>query len=244
MNYLLLILTFIITLGARSQYSGLPITLSIPYDQDTIEETEPTFVWQANLEAIQSDPRLTQQIVVAEIAEDQTPSEAIALNVPVFIRQELQTNSIAYSSTDYEMLKNVWYAWQVSYVFNGTVVQQSEVWKFINAEEIPARPSYLTMRKQEDGSIFLFSGTVLNVCLSERPEVTYAVRLRMPDGSYEQPSFTELINDQPISEENPSAYSDTRFFSIDLTNITAEGAYTLELISSDNQSHVLTFQRN
>jgi len=239
MNYLLLILTFIITLGARSQYSGLPITLSIPYDQDTIEETEPTFVWQANLEAIQSDPRLTQQIVVAEIGEDQTPSEALSLNVPVFIRQELQTNSIAYSSTDYEMLKNVWYAWQVSYLFNGTVVQQSEVWKFINADPLKPVKQYIGLRRQPDAAVYTLTEPYLYLKISEQGTLDMKATVRTPSG--EKKTVTMLPEgsaSSPATVVSNGALNCT----VDLTPLHLEkGDYTFYWLTPEGRKCQLRF---
>jgi hypothetical protein len=72
-----LLVAFSISLffGCFSQNSSLPITLSSPFDKDTIEDKEPTFVWQTNLTSIQNDARLSQVIVVCKIESNQTPSE-------------------------------------------------------------------------------------------------------------------------------------------------------------------------
>jgi hypothetical protein len=182
MNYLFTFLLVLAGFSANAQYSGLPITLSLPNDQDTIEEKEPTFVWQCNTAALQTDPRLEQQIVVVELLEEQTATEAIAINTPVFIRGQLQTGSIAYSGTDHPLEEGKTYAWQVSYLFNSLLIQQSEVWVFTLAKPEPVQHQYLALRSQADGSVYRTSKPVLYLKISESGQLSLKGTIRSSDG--------------------------------------------------------------
>ena len=242
-NLLLLMLLAIGTVSG--QYSDLPITLSLPYDQDSIDEKEPVFVWQSNLAAVQTDPRLIQRITVAEITGDQTPSEAIGLNVPAFIRSELVTNSITYSNSDQELKKNVWYAWQISYLFNGVVIQQSEVWKFILADELPVKLAYVALRRQSDGSVYEMTGKTLNVCTTEKGPLNLKAAIRTPDGVRHEVALTEMINDEPQKTTVSESSTETRYFTVDLTDLNVrKGISTFEWNGSRKQAYTLNFHVN
>ncbi|MEY3198490.1 MAG: hypothetical protein RJA13_448, partial [Bacteroidota bacterium] len=102
-NVVLIALLIMCSFTIVAQFSSLPIGLSMPMDKDTIEEKEPNFVWQTNLTTVQNDSRISQQIVVVQVGSDQTSTEAILENRPIFIRQGLVSNSITYSSTEIKL---------------------------------------------------------------------------------------------------------------------------------------------
>jgi len=226
MNYCILLITLVVSLTTRAQYSNLPITLSIPFDQDTIEEPEPNFVWQSNLAAIQSDPRLSQQIIVAQITGDQTPSEALSLNFPVFIRQDLVANSITYSPTDHELQKNTWYAWQVNYLFNGIVVQQSDAWKFILADELPPVTYYQAIREKNDGTVYTVKDDHLNLSIVSNSVLQLSCSVTDQKGVKTTMQLQEFLNGELTDADQSKPGTKTRYFSLDLGKL-KKGMYTL-----------------
>lgn len=196
MNYFQLILFLFFGTTAFSQYSALPITLSLPNDRDTIEETEPTFVWQCNTVALQNDPRLEQQLVVVELPEDQTPAEAVQINPPLMIRQHLQSGTSVYSSAEHPLEEGKSYAWQVSYLFNSILIQQSEAWVFTLAKPKEPTHQYLALRRQADGSVYQASEPVLYIKIAESGKLSLNGFIGSSDGT------NQAIKLTPIDAEN------------------------------------------
>ena len=238
-----LICTFILV-SARlfAQSPGLPATLSLPNDRDSIEETEPTFVWQANTAAIVNDPRLDQQIVVVEMLEDQTPAEALVLNPPIFIRRNLKTGSIPYSANDHKLEKGKSYAWQVSYLFNDIAVQQSEAWMFTIADPVPPARHFVALRRQNDGSVYTIGSEELNVSSTEKGELQLNAIIRTPDGKRHKVQLVELIAGKPVEQKVSVSSTETRYFTVDLSDLDLKkGVSTFEW-NGGKQSYTVNFQ--
>ena len=113
-----------------SAQSAFPVTLSNPMDYDTIIETEPNFIWQTNITALQTDPRYSQRYVLCEIEENQLKGDAIAVNTPILVLEDYQNTMYSYSSTTAPLEEGHTYVWQVSVLFNELIVDQSEPYQF------------------------------------------------------------------------------------------------------------------
>ena len=238
-NYLLLPLFLLVTGPALSQ-SGLPVTLSLPYDLDTIEENEATFVWQSNGGAMQSNPRISQQLVVVQLQGDQTASEALAINQPVFIRQDLVNSSIPYSSTDHELEKGKWYAWQVSLLFNGVVIQQSEAWKFILADPVLPKKQYIALRRQADGTTYQLTEPRLHIKLMESGRLSMKGEIRSAEGnSYP----VDLLSEGSTEEAAVVSSAGELFCTADFSALNLpKGTYAFIWTSPDKRRHTLHFK--
>lgn len=225
------------------QYSGTPLMLSLPMNQDTIEEDEPVFVWQTTLSNLQSDPRLNVQLAVVEIEEDQTPAEAIVENTPVFIRQNLLSNTLNYSSIDHELEEGVWYAWQVVLFYNGVQVQQSEAWKFIKAEPVEPVSPFIVLRKKADNSMHKLSGEKVFVCTTERGDFDPHAVLTGKNANGLQIEFTEVdIHGEPLPSS--AARLETRYYVCDLSNLDlGHGTYRIEWKASKKVDFLLSVQK-
>jgi hypothetical protein len=113
MRSIIFLLSFFITSSLVAQYSSIPLILSLPMDGDTIQESEPLFVWQTTLTELGSDPRLNLMLTVVQMDNDQTATESILENSPVFVRQNLLSSSLNYSEIEHQLVEGKWYAWQV-----------------------------------------------------------------------------------------------------------------------------------
>ena len=226
------------------QYSGTPLMLSLPMNQDTIEEDEPVFVWQTTLSNVQNDPRLNVQLAVVKMEEDQTPSEAMVENTPVFIRQNLLSNTLNYSSIDHELEEGVWYAWQVVLFYNGVQVQQSEVWKFIKAESVPPIQGYYTLKSQMDNSFIESDGKVIYVTTREpgdfQMKATITGNRIAPKTIYFKE--TELTAEQ--QDEVSVQRIEGRYFSCDLSDLKLKkGNYRIQWDASSDKQFVLFIKK-
>lgn len=240
MKQLLSTLTVLTAFAVNAQLSGLGTTLSSPYEGDTVEQP-PTFVWQ-NASDI-SDQRLSQQLIVVEIQEGQSASEAVAVNVPVFMRQELQASTLPFSATDYELKKGVWYAWQVSTLFSGVVAQQSDVWTFILADPRPPTRTFVPLRRQSDGAFHHIKGRELNISTVEKGLLGLKATILTPDGRCIEVNLTELADGKPIDQTESKTSTEMRYFTLDLKNSKLKkGLYTFEWNPTGKQSYTLHFE--
>jgi hypothetical protein len=230
-----LIFSCVCALSIHAQYSSLPISLSLPMDHDTIEESEPNFVWQANLSSLQSDPRLSMQLVVVKVSEDQTATEAIVENAPIFIRQGLVSNSLTYSNPGYSLEKGSWYAWQLSYLFNGLPIQQSEVWRFILSDPVVNQPVCIALRRAIDNNIYELKEDAL--LLSTDETTIQNLTAQLYDDENNKISF-DLI---PVEESNPS---DMKKFKLDVDALDLKkGKYRFEWKANKQTYFTLYFKK-
>lgn len=236
-TFLLLLFAF----GAQGQYSNLPITLSLPGDQDTIEEQEPTFVWQCNTAALQSDPRLKMQLVVVELEEEQTAAEGLAINEPIFIRSNLTSGSVPYSSTDHELEKGKTYAWQVSYLYDDITIQQSEAWRFTLADPQPLRFQYLALRRENDGSIYHLGEPVLYMKIAESGKLSLSGTIRGSDGTSHAVKI--IPTDDPETQRTLFHSSGEMLCRVDFTELNLDqGHYTFTWKSPGGRTYKLQFE--
>ena len=220
-----------------SQYSTTPIMLSLPMDADTIEEDEPLLVWQTTLSNPENDPRLNLRLAVVQVGEDQTPSEAILENAPVFMRQNLLSNSINYSEIDHELAEGTWYAWQVVLLYNGVQVQQSEVFTFIKAGTF-ATENYYPLKCVEDGSMIPTEGKVLYFTTREHGQFSLTAQI---SGNGKKACTVQLEEVFPGNTDGTagSGGNENRYFKCDLSQLKLKkGVYKFLWNANENSTFI------
>ncbi len=245
MKKLTLILSWFLLCSTISfaQYSTTPIMLSMPLDTDTIEEDEPLFVWQTTLSNVANDPRLNVRLSVVQVNEDQTATEAILENAPVFQHQNLLSNSINYSEIDHELVEGTWYAWQVLLFYDGVQVQQSEVWKFIKAEPIEPNHTYYTLKTKADNSIIQLNEEEIYFTTTEKGEFNLQALISGKKIVRQTISFEEIKTntaESSVSHQNREA----RYFRCDLSALDLKkGTYRIDWQANDQLHFVSLVQK-
>lgn len=226
----LLLGTFVLqVLCASAQYASLPITLSLPYDKDTIEEKEPTFMWQTNLTTIQNDVRISQALNVVEINANQTATEAIVENPSLLYREGILSTSFNYPSSNKELEEGHRYAWQIIYLFNGMVVQQSDVWEFILAKKTPPTRNFVVVKSKNDGSILQTQQEELNVLTTETGTLDLMVTVTNSKGVSQKAQMKEWINGELVENTVSEQNNQTRYFTLNYSDLDLKpGVYTFE----------------
>jgi hypothetical protein len=106
-----------------------PPLLNTPSDKSKLETTNPQFAWlpPAPLDMFRN---LTYDLVVAEVLDGQSPSEAVQYNTPVYARPDIRMPMDVYPSSYGKLDTGRIYAWQVI-ARNGTnYAAATEVWTF------------------------------------------------------------------------------------------------------------------
>lgn len=241
-NLVLIALLIMCSFTIVAQFSSLPIGLSMPMDKDTIEEKEPNFVWQTNLTTVQNDSRISQQIVVVQVGSDQTSTEAILENRPIFIRQGLVSNSITYSSTETKLEEGGRYAWQISFLLNSNMVQQSEVWQFTIKEPRLPVTEFVAVRAKNDGQFIPVFDNRLNLLINEPQEFEMNGVIESSKGDVYKVKLQEAVDGELVSKITSKPTTQTRYFSVDLKKLKLKkGTYQFTWLAGSQRSFILNF---
>jgi hypothetical protein len=243
MKLLTSLLFMTILFQGLAQFTQFPVTLSLPFDQDTITTTEPTFVWQCNLAAIQNDPRLSLQFALVELQQDQTAAEAILSNPPLCVATGLLSTTYNYPSTMQALQKGKTYVWQVQMLFNDQPVQQSEPWKFTIADPQPPARQFITLNTVPDGSLHYFPERKTWVLLKEAYDFdNQRALVRKPNNETVAVTLEKVL--APDNEGDSGLFNETDFYYLycNLEQVpSGQGIYTLEVRAKSGKLYSLRF---
>lgn len=127
-----------------------------PMDGDTIETKQPMLLW------MHSEPfnLLSQgeffRIIVVELLDDQTAQDGITINTPVLIKNYLSRHEVRYPFDAQQLEEGKRYGWQVQKISNNAIINQTESWEFVLAEdELPVDHMYVKLQKKLDGGHYV-----------------------------------------------------------------------------------------
>lgn len=161
-----------------------PPLLNTPADKSVIETAYPQFSWlpPAPLDMFRN---LTYDMLVAEVLQGQTPSEAIRYNTPVYARSDIRMPLEMYPSGYTRLDTGKIYAWQVI-ARNGTnYAAGTEVWTFSLAKQ-PKEDKYVKKApyiKMQTGAadVGIAPNGVLKLSYNNRTnDSTVTVRIDIP----------------------------------------------------------------
>lgn len=226
----------------HAQFTGLPVTLSQPYDHEVLENNEPLLVWQTDLSTVIDNPRVSMRLTLVEIKQDQTPAEAMQINTPILLREELKSNTWSYSSTDTELLPGHHYAWQVIIFYNQVAVQQSEVWEFSIKEQLPPPISYYAVRQKADISVLTLTQPILYFSTDEKGPFQLEGIVSGDDGRQIPVTIKEMNGDKEVESSSETARNKNRYFKTDFSALNLEkGIYTFTWKLRANETRTLHF---
>ncbi|AEA42444.1 hypothetical protein [Fluviicola taffensis] len=219
-------LLFLGTTGIYAQ-SAYPVSLSSPLDYDTIVETEPTFNWQTNLSAIQTDPRCSQRFVLCELETDQLKGDAIAINTPVLVLEDYQNSMYSYSSSSTPLEEGHTYVWQVSVLFNGIIMDQSEPYQFTILKPKDPLPSFYPVAFNSNGQTYLATNQKIGLVTDEIGELKLTVQIYKNGRLIKVADLKDLKKegDDTDNTESKKPTSGKRFLILDLKELELESGY-------------------
>lgn len=142
-----------------------PPSLLIPEDQEETEITRPQFS-RIPPAPVQLFSRLSYDVVVVEVLPTQSPTDAIARNIPVLLLSDVRINNAAYPSAVKELDTARTYAWRIKANSNGMPVANSETWTFRviapqkNKDAAPQNFAYTKLARSEDVAVSPINGLV------------------------------------------------------------------------------------
>jgi hypothetical protein len=118
--------------GLDSDYLEF-LNLVSPADGDTVYTPVPVLSWIHSGDFGQST-NSSFNMVLVEMRDQQSAQEAILSNSPFWTDLSLRGHQSFYSSASKKLKEGGKYAWQVQRVYNGKIIQTSEVWHFVMQE--------------------------------------------------------------------------------------------------------------
>lgn len=210
-----------------SAQSAFPVTLSKPMDYDTIIETEPNFIWQTNITALQTDPRYSQRYVLCELEENQLKGEAISANIPILVLEDYQNTMYSYSSTTTPLEQGHTYVWQVSILFNNLIVDQSEPYQFTILKPKDPIQHYYPVVFKNDGQTLAVTNQKIGLVSDEIGDLKLTVQIYQNGLPVKKALLTEFIGGvaSEKKEEVSKTENSKRFFVLDLKELDLDPGY-------------------
>lgn len=241
--YYLVPLALWLTVHASAQQSAFPVTLSNPMDYDTITETEPNFVWQTNITAIQTDPRYSQRYVLCELEENQLKGDAIAINTPILVLDDYQSTMHSYSSSATPLEEGHTYVWQVSILFNGMIVDQSEPYQFTIFEPKDPAPGFYPVVFKNDGQTLQIVNDRIGLVTEETGELNLKVSITFNGKVNKQVYLNEYIDGDLQTATTSPTGNKQRMFVLNVEPLDlAHGYYTASWTAKKGKTYVFNFQ--
>lgn len=235
---------FFFCVNAEMSYSqsAYPVTLSAPMDYDTIVETEPNFVWQTDINGLLSDIRYSQRYVLCELLENQTKGEAIAINTPLHTLEDYQSTVYTYSSSISPLEMGHTYAWQVSVLFNGMQVDQSDVFQFTIYEPEDTIPKFYPVAFKNDAQFLSIQNGKIGLSTEETGELDLSVELTLNGQINQQVSLNEYIDGTLQTNATSPIGNKTRLFVLNVESLDLEeGNYSASWTAKSGKTYVFNF---
>lgn len=238
----LFLLTWICLSNTSFAQSPFPVTPSNPLDFDTIIETEPNFVWQTNITALQTDPRYAQRFVLCELLENQLKGEAIAVNTPILVLEDYQNTMYSYSSTTTELLPGHTYVWQISVLFNSLVIDQSEPFQFTILKPKDPALNFYPVAFKNDGQMFYVMHEKIGLLTDETGTLDLKITLFKGGQQTKECYLNELLNGEEKSAQTSEYTGTKRFFVLNLKDLDLpKGVYKASWIMKNKREVVFNF---
>lgn len=242
LKFILLILFAYLFTGMSYSQNTYPVTLSSPMDYDTIIETEPMFMWQTDIAGLQSDTRYSQRYVLCELLENQTKGDAIVLNPPLITLEDYASIIYTYSSSASPLEMGHTYVWQVSILFNGMIVDQSEVFQFTIYEPDNILPRFHPVAFKNDAQFLPVHDGKIGLITEESGELDLTIDLELNGQTSQQAQLNEYIDGALQTAATSNSGNKKRLFvlNIDALDLPA-GNYSAAWIAKPGKTYVFNF---
>lgn len=222
--------------------SDYPVSLSSPMDFDTIVETEPTLVWQIDVQGITSDPRYSQRLVLCELLENQTKGDAIVLNAPLVLQNDYQNSTYSYNSSTDPLQMGHSYAWQVQILFNGMQVDQSDVFQFTIFEPADTMPKFYPVVFKNDGQTYGIVNGRIGLVTEEKGPLDLSVKIQFGDEIIPNTYINEWKEGELQTETISVEGLQKRFFQLNVDALDLDpGTYAVTWTPKKGKTYVFNF---
>lgn len=217
-----------------------------PEDQDTIFTPYPILVWNHSNPFNSLEPGEYYRMLLTPMSEGQTADEAITINTPTFLKNNLEDNQVQYPSDAPVLEPGKHYAWQVQLLSNDVIVNKTEAWEFIeDIHKAPKDNKYAVVQPTVDGGFY----TAVNNRIFFKFDEAYATDKVVDCEIYDskmQPLKSKTY-DALKSSSNGIALKQQGYnqYEVDLNDLNiSTGFYVLQLKNAKGQIFKLKFLVN
>jgi len=142
-----------------------PPLLTMPEDDSVVTTPQPNFTWMPPT-PLNMFSNLTYVVLISEVNEGQSLTDAIQKNLPVQQAQELRQPFLSYPLTGPQLEPGKTYAWQVVALDGATYAAKSDVWSFKTAgkkDSVGINSSMYIVMDGHSGGVGLADSSMLYV---------------------------------------------------------------------------------
>ncbi|MGP8217329.1 MAG: hypothetical protein ACLQQ4_17305 [Bacteroidia bacterium] len=126
-----------------------------PEDMDTINTPNPVLIWNHSDPFNTLGPGEYYRMLLVPVTEGQTADEAVTVNTPLYLKNNLEENQVQYPFDAPELEPGKHYGWQVQLISNDVIANKTEAWEFIEYIHVPLKDNkYAIMRTSTDGGFY------------------------------------------------------------------------------------------
>jgi hypothetical protein len=129
--------------------------LIYPFDKDTVETTLPLLTWNHSEPFSALGQGEFYRMIVSEIKDQQNSEEAISVNTPLMVRNNLSVHNLQYPYDAKELQAGKRYAWQVLKMANNIIINKTEAWEFvIRKAPVEKELKYVALKQIVDANYY------------------------------------------------------------------------------------------
>ena len=219
-----------------------PPLLIYPYDQSVIETENPQLSWLSPM-PVNLFSNLKYNLDLVEVFPNQSPSDAIQQNFPLFQQTGITVTNLLYPNSAPILELNKQYAWRITATSNESAVTKSETWVFsrkeffkvenIKSSELP----FAKLKKDDRGGYAIFVNELKFDYLNENADSIWNIKVY--DLSKPDKKQISLMTDGIILKPG------LNLIKYDVTNnpeFLDRHLYLLEIINTRKESWKLRFE--
>jgi hypothetical protein len=217
-----------------------------PEDKDTVDTQYPLLIWNHSDPFNQLGPGEFYRMVVTPLTEGQSAEEAITVNTPMFFKNNLQENQVAYPYDAPNLEPGKHYAWQVQLLANDAVINKTEAWEFIEPLHItPPDNKYGTVKTKLDAGFYTATNNKVFFRFDESYATSNVAECYIYDSKNQAVKSKTYDAKRGDGNGIPLQNHGYNQYEIDLNNLNvSSGFYCLKIKNGKGQEFMLKFYVN
>jgi hypothetical protein len=216
-----------------------------PGDKDTINTLYPVLIWNHSDPFNALSPGEFYRMLLVPISDGQSADEAIAVNTPIFLKNNLEENQVQYPYDAPALEPGKHYGWQVQLMGSNVVINKTEAWEFIEDKpKVLKDNKYATVKTTLDGGYY----TAVNNRIFFRFDEAYASPANSDVKCSILDTYMEPVKSKTLDASNGTiAFKKSGFnqYEVDLNGMNIQsGYYYLQISNEKGQVFMLKFMVN
>jgi hypothetical protein len=217
-----------------------------PEDKDTVNSPYPVLVWNHNDPFDQLGPGEYYRMMVCPMTEGQSADEAITVNTPVYLKNNLTELQVQYPFDAPALEPGKHYAWQVQRISNDVIINKSECWEFVEPVNLQLQDvKYVVMKSTVDGSFYEAANDRIFFRFDESYATSKAVECNIYDNAMKKVKTKAKDSKQSDAKGIALQQQGYNQYEVDLKGFAIKsGFYYLEILNGRGQKFMLKFHVN